>query len=75
KKKYDQKLTQQNEKDENNLSLSSDIEGFPTIVYKTPQGSLKISGGNKLPLTDATIAAKYNINKINEFLLLTSISF
>ncbi|ABI82840.1 DsbC family protein [Francisella tularensis] len=74
-KTYDQKLTQQNEKAENNLRLSSDIEGFPTIVYKTPQGALKISGGNKLPLTDATIAAKDNINKINEFLLLTSNSF
>ncbi|AEB28527.1 Thiol:disulfide interchange protein DsbG precursor [Francisella hispaniensis] len=72
---YDQNLTQQNEKAENNLRLSSDIEGFPTIVYKTPQGALKISGGNKLPLTDASIAAKDNINKINEFLLLTSNSF
>ncbi|MDE5039731.1 DsbC family protein, partial [Francisella tularensis subsp. holarctica] len=40
-KTYDQKLTQQNEKAENNLRLSSDSEGFPTIVYKTPQGALK----------------------------------
>ncbi|MDE4998851.1 DsbC family protein, partial [Francisella tularensis subsp. holarctica] len=46
-----------------------------TIFYKTRQGALKISGGNKIPLTDATIAAKDNINNINEFLLLTSNSF
>ena len=74
-KKYDQNLTQQNEKAESNLKLSSDIEGFPKIVYKTPQGALKISGGNKFSLTDTTIAAKANINKINEFLLLTSTNF
>ena len=72
---YDQNLTQQNENAENNLRLSNNIEGFPTILYKTPQGTLKISGGNEFPLTDATIAAKDNINKINEFLLLTSNNF
>ncbi|MDE4982619.1 DsbC family protein, partial [Francisella tularensis subsp. holarctica] len=31
-KSYDKKLTQQYEKAETNLRLSSDIEGFPTLV-------------------------------------------
>ncbi|AIT08526.1 thiol:disulfide interchange protein [Candidatus Francisella endociliophora] len=72
---YDKNLTQENEKAENNMELSGDIQGFPTILYKTPQGALKVSGGDKLPLTDAAIAKKDNIKKINDFLLLTSDQF
>ncbi|MBK2028955.1 DsbC family protein [Francisella noatunensis] len=74
-KKYDESLTKPNEKAENNMLLSSDISGFPIIIYKTPEGALKISCGNKLPLTEAKIAEKDNIKKVNEFLLLTSNSF
>ncbi|MED7819021.1 MULTISPECIES: DsbC family protein [unclassified Francisella] len=74
-KTYDKNKTQANEKAENNMKLSKYIQGFPTILYKTPQGALKISGGNKLPLTDAKIAENDNIQKINEFLLLTSNQF
>lgn len=74
-KTYDKNLTNDNEKAENNMKLSSDVLGFPTILYKTPQGALKISGGEKLPLTDAAIAKKDNIKKINDFLLLTSNNF
>ncbi|AJI47919.1 DsbC family protein [Francisella philomiragia] len=74
-KKYNESLTKPNEKAENNMRLSTDISGFPTIIYKTPEGALKISGGNKLPLTEAKIAEKDNIKKVNEFLLLTSNSF
>jgi hypothetical protein len=74
-KTYDKNNTQANEKAENNMKLSKYIEGFPTILYKTPQDALKISGGSKLPLTDAKIAEKDNVKKINEFLLLTSSQF
>lgn len=74
-KSYDKNLIADNEKADNNLELSDDIHGFPTILYKTPEGALKISGGDKLPLTDAAIAEKDNIKKVNEFLLLTSNQF
>lgn len=74
-KKYNKDLTYDNEKAQNNMLISKEIKGFPTIIYKTPQGALKISGGDKLPLTDAAIAKKDNVKKINEFLLLTSDKF
>ncbi|AEI36462.1 MULTISPECIES: DsbC family protein [Francisella] len=74
-KVYDKNLTKSHEKAENNMKLSTEINGFPTIIYKTPEGALKISGGNKLPLTEAKIAEKDNIKKVNEFLLLTSNNF
>ncbi|QIV94464.1 DsbC family protein [Allofrancisella frigidaquae] len=70
-KKYDKKLSETNQKTSGNLKLSKLISGFPTIIYKTSQGALKISGGNKLPLTNATVAKKENVKKLNEFLLLT----
>ena len=72
---YNKDNTSANEKAKDNMKLSKYIQGFPTILYKTPQGALKISGGNKLPLTDAKIAQKDNVKKINEFLLLTSNQF
>ena len=72
---YDKKNVQKNDKATNNLKLSENLLGFPTIVYKTTEGALKISGGDKLPLVDAAIAKKENIQKINEFLLLTSDQF
>ncbi|GAB4222614.1 MAG: DsbC family protein [Francisella sp.] len=74
-KEYNQNLTSPSIKADNNLNLSKDIKGFPTIFYKTPQGALKIVEGGNLPLTDAAIAEKDNINKINEFLLLTANEF
>ncbi len=66
---------EKNPKATNNLKLSKDLLGFPTIVYKTNEDNLKISGGDKLPLVDVAIAKKENIKKINEFLLLTSDKF
>lgn len=74
-KSYDKQLTNKNEKAQNNMKLSKNIEGFPTILYKTSQGALKIASGDNLPLTDASIAKKDNVKKINEFLLLTSNKF
>ncbi|AXA33996.1 DsbC family protein [Francisella adeliensis] len=73
--KYDENNTEENDKALNNMNLSKNIQGFPTIVYKTPQDALKISGGDKLPLIDAASAEKSNVKKINEFLLLTSDKF
>jgi protein-disulfide isomerase len=73
--KYDENNTEENNKALNNMNLSKNIQGFPTIVYKTPQNVLKISGGDKLPLVDAASAKKSNTKKINEFLLLTSDKF
>ncbi|MGQ4002502.1 DsbC family protein [Francisellaceae bacterium CB300] len=72
---YDKTNIEKNPKAINNLKLSKDLLGFPTIVYKTNEGALKISGGDKLPLVDAAIAEKENVKKINEFLLLTSDKF
>lgn len=72
---YDQENTKNNDKTADNLKLSKSLLGFPTIVYKTSEDTLKISGGDKLPLVDAAIAAKENVQKINEFLLLTSDKF
>ncbi len=72
---YDKTNVEKNDKATNNLKILKDLLGFPTIVYKTNEGTLKISGGDKLPLVDAAIAEKENIKKINEFLLLTSNQF
>ena len=72
---YDKSNVEKNDKAINNLKLSKNLLGFPTIVYKTTEGSLKISGGDKLPLVDAKIAEKENVKKINDFLLLTSDQF
>lgn len=72
---YDKSNIEKNDKALNNLKLSKDLLGFPTIVYKTTEGALKISGGDKLPLVDAAVAEKENIKKINDFLLLTSNQF
>ena len=72
---YDKTNVEKNPKATNNLKLSKDLFGFPTIVYKTTEGALKVSGGNRLPLVDAAIAQKENIKKINSFLLLTSNQF
>ena len=74
-KSYDKKLTSDNKEATDNLSLLKDISSFPTIVYKTPQGAVKLSGGSKLPLDAAKIAQKNNIKKVDEFLLLTSKEF
>lgn len=74
-KKYDKSNVAENDKASSNLKLAENIKGFPTIIYKTPQDALKISGGDKLPLIDAASAKNSNIEKINEFLLLTSNKF
>lgn len=73
--KYDKTNIQKNKKATENSKLIKNLQGFPTIVYKTNGGALKISGGDKLPLVDANIAKKQNIKKLNEFLLLTSDQF
>ena len=72
---YDKSNIEENDKATNNLKLTRNLPGFPTIIYKNNEGTLKISGGSKLPLVDAAIAKKENIQKINEFLLLTSDQF
>lgn len=74
-KKYDKTLAKTNQKTSDNFKLSKHISGFPAIIYKTPQGALKISGGSKLPLDNAALAKEENIKKLNEFLLLTSNQF
>jgi hypothetical protein len=74
-KSYDKELVTDNKEASDNLLLLKDISSFPTIVYKTPQRAIKLSGGSKLPLAAAKIAEKDNIKKVDEFLLLTSKDF
>lgn len=73
--KYDKDNIEKNDEATNNIKLSKNLLGFPAIIYKTTEGALKISGSDKLPLVDAAVAEKENIQKVNEFLLLTSDKF
>ena len=74
-KEYNQDLTKDNDAVGSNDTIRNYIKSFPTIVYKNSQDYIKTSGGSKLPLTNAKIAEKENIIKVNEFLILTSDKF